>query len=147
VITWYDGTKNKPPRPDCLGEKRKMGGCGKVIYSDDLTFMGGTHNATVRIIPEDKNREMSKSLPRVSWRGKSDHGLNFLKAVRGEETCRSRFAVSGLLTQVFMLGVIAQRLGGKLRFDPRTKRITNNYQANRLLAVPPRRGWEKYYRL
>jgi predicted dehydrogenase len=147
VVTWYDGTRNKPPRPEGLGAKRNMGSCGKTIYGDDLTFMGGTHHATVRIIPENKMKEMNDSLPRVSWRGKTDHADNFLKACRGEETCRSRFAVSGVLTQVFMLGVIAQRLGGTLKFDLATRQITNNPEAKALLAVKPRPGWEKYYGL
>jgi hypothetical protein len=52
------------------------------------------------------------------------------------------------LSQVFLLGVIAQRLGGSLKFDPVAKRFTNNDRANQLLKGPPRRpGWERYYRV
>jgi hypothetical protein len=52
------------------------------------------------------------------------------------------------LSQVFLLGVIAQRLGGSLKFDPVAKRFTNNDRANQLLQGPPRRpGWERYYRV
>jgi hypothetical protein len=55
--------------------------------------------------------------------------------------------VSGPLTQVFLLGVIAQRLGGRLEFDPARRVITNNAEATALLAGPaPREGWEAYYR-
>jgi hypothetical protein len=43
--------------------------------------------------------------------------------------------------------VIAQRLGGKLVFDPATKRITNNPTADALLNPPPRKGWEQYYKI
>jgi len=46
-----------------------------------------------------------------------------------------------------MLGVIAQRLGGILKFDRMTGRITNNRTADALLHPPPRKGWEGYYRL
>ena len=56
--------------------------------------------------------------------------------------------MSGPLTQVFLLGVIAQRLGGTLNFDRETKHITNNPQADALLAgPPPRKGWEQYYKM
>jgi len=55
--------------------------------------------------------------------------------------------VSGELTQVFMLGVLAQRLGGTLKFDPKTRRITNNDLADRMLRTAPRKGWESYYKL
>jgi hypothetical protein len=47
---------------------------------------------------------------------------------------------------VFILGVIAQRLGGKLEFDPVKKQFKNNVRANDLLTMePPRAGWEGYY--
>jgi hypothetical protein len=53
-----------------------------------------------------------------------------------------------VLSQVFCLGVIAQRLNAQLFFDPRTKQFTNNQFANALLAgQPPRRGWEDFYKL
>ena len=55
---------------------------------------------------------------------------------------------SGPLSQMFCIGVIAQRLGGELEFDRETKRITNNKIADALLeGPPPRKGWEEYYRL
>ena len=46
------------------------------------------------------------------------------------------------------LGVIAQRVNAKLEFNPATKQITNHKLANELLAgVPPRKGWEQFYKL
>ena len=119
---------------------------GKVIYSKDLVFLGGTHSATLRIIPEAKMKEISESLPRITGRN-SDHYLNFLLACKGEEKCRSSFDVAGPLTQVFLLGTIAQRMGGTLKFDRKSRRITNRKEANALLAPPPRKGWERYYSL
>ena len=78
----------------------------------------------------------------------SDHFENFLLACKGEEKTRSPFEVAGPLSQVFNLGVIAQRLNQKLEFDRETKQITNNVFANALLAgQPPRKGWEEYYLL
>ena len=36
----------------------------------------------------------------------------------------------------------------KLKFDPKTKQITNNTLANKMLkGVAPRKGWEQYYTL
>ena len=56
--------------------------------------------------------------------------------------------VSGPLTQVLLLGCIAQRLGGTLKFDTETKKITNSRKANKLLkGHKPRKGWEEYYKL
>jgi len=148
TITWYDGTKNLPPRPKELGEKRRMDACGKIIYSTDgLVFKGGTHSSTLRIIPEAKMREMASKLPKTTEKHTS-HAKNFLLGLQGKEKTRSSFDVSGPLTQVFLLGVIAQRLGGTLKFDPKTRQITNNAAANQLLVgPPPRKGWEEFYKL
>jgi predicted dehydrogenase len=145
-ITWFDGRDNRPPRPAELDASRELPENGKVLYSKDLVFLGGTHSATLRILPEEKMKEMSDSLPKITGRN-SDHYLNFLLACKGVERCRSSFDVAGPLSQIFMLGVIAQRLGGTLNFDRKTRQITNNRAANAMLAPPPRRGWEAYYRL
>ena len=120
---------------------------GKIIYSRELTFKGGSHGSTLSIIPESKAKEMESRLPEVPA-SPSNHYLNFLRAVRGEEKTRSPFEINGVLNQVFSLGVIAQRLNTKLYFDPRTKRITNNDFADAMLTgVPPRSGWEYLYKL
>lgn len=146
-ISWYDGVKNKPPRPEQLGEKQKIEACGKMMFGKDLAFKGGTHSSTLRIIPEEAMQDMAKDLPRITEK-QSTHTENLILSAKGEEKTRSSFDISGPLTQVFMLGVIAQRLGGTLEFDRKTKQITNNKLANALLVgPPPRKGWEEYYKL
>jgi hypothetical protein len=46
------------------------------------------------------------------------------------------------------VGIIAQRVNASVEFDRQKKRITNHKLANALLAgVPPRKGWEQYYKL
>jgi len=147
VITWYDGVKNLAPAPEFMGGGNTIRGCGKIIYGKDLTFKGGTHGATLRVIPESKHKEVAKSLPKITERH-SNHFDNFILSCLGKETCRSSFDISGPLTQVFALGCIAQHVGGNLKFDAKTGKITNNRIANQLLAGnPPRKGWEQYYKM
>ena len=161
-LTWYDGQKNLPPLPADFGEAivdpnipppsegsidTKVNSPGKVIYGEGLTFKGGSHGATLKIIPASKARDMASKLPPVP-RSPSNHHKNFLLACKGQEKCRSPFAVAGPLCQVMALGIIAQRVNAKLAFDRDTKRITNHKVANELLAgVPPRKDWEQFYKL
>ena len=147
-VFWYDGVENRPPLPAELGGSAKLTELnGKFIYSRNLVFKGGTHGDTLRIIPEERMSELAASLPKISG-GFSDHATNFIRACQGKEESRSAFAVSGPLTQVFLLGVIAQRLGGRLDFDPVRRVFPGNAEASQLLAgPPPRPGWEQYYRL
>lgn len=160
-LTWYDGFNNRPKLPDSFGEYVRASNIppptaanadtkrypGKVIYSKELTFKGGSHGSPLQIIPADKAKDMASKLPFVP-KSPSNHFENFLKSCKGEETCRSSFAVAGPLCQVMALGVLAQRLNTKLMFDSKTKQITNNKVGNQLLVgPPPRKGWEQFYKV
>lgn len=88
---------------------------------------------------------MEKHLPEVP-RSTSNHFANFLLACLGKEETRSPFEVSGPLSQVFSLGVAAQRLNRKIVFDRESKRVTNDAFADAYLTgKPPRKGWEEFY--
>jgi hypothetical protein len=161
-ITWYDGVGNLPPLPagyqgpglDANIPPPSNGAItpqrlnpGKIIYGKDLTFAGGSHGKTLSIIPEAKAKEMASKLPFVP-ETPSNHYANFLKACMGQEKTRSPFDIAGPLSQVFCLGVIAQKFNTKITFDRKTKTITNNKMANEMLVgLPPRKGWEQYYKL
>jgi predicted dehydrogenase len=147
TIFWYDGTKNKPPKPE--GIDTKMPGCGKIIYCDDLVIKGTTHSGTHQIIGGARAKDISREEMKLTGTSETstDHMVNFINAALGKEECNSKFAVSGPLCQMFALGCIAQRLGGTFKFDAKTGRITNNKRADELLRVPPRKGWEEFYKL
>jgi hypothetical protein len=161
-VTWYDGLDNIPPVPEGYGNvvldpnipppsngkmiPSKLNP-GKIIYSKELTFKGGSHGSILSIIPEEKAKEMESKLPKVP-QSPSNHFANFLLACKGQERTRSPFEIAGPLSQVFCLGVLAQQLNTKLIFDPKTKQITNNQLANQLLVgAEPRKNWKQYYRL
>lgn len=161
-INWYDGLDNLPPIPEGYGvsgldpnipppstgklEPAKLNP-GKIIYGKDLIFKGGSHASTLQIIPEPRAKEMESRLPEVP-KSPSNHFANFLKGCKGEEKTRSAFEIAGPLSQVFCLGVIAQRLNSKLVLNTQTKEIVNDKFANALLAgPPPARGWEQYYKM
>lgn len=162
TVTWFDGLDNLPTLPEGYGvselsadipaagtgqiEQRTLNP-GKIIYSKELTFKGGSHGSTLSIIPEEAANDMKSSLPEVP-KSSSNHFANFLLAVKGEEETRSPFEVTGPLSQVFSLGVLAQQMNTNLKFDRKKKVITNNKVANELLnGTPPRKGWEEYYKL
>jgi predicted dehydrogenase len=146
-VFWYDGQQNRPPLPEALGPGATLAEKnGKFIYSKTLVFKGGTHGDTLRIIPEARMQELAPTLPKITG-GFSDHAVNFVRACQGTEKTRSPFHVSGPLTQVFLLGIVAQRLGGRLSFDCAKREFRGNAEANALLHGPePRKGWEESYK-
>jgi len=162
-LNWYDGQKNLPPIPEgygsavsgadvpasgqnSSGEKPKLSP-GKIIYSKDLIFKGGSHNALLSIIPEEKAQQMKDSLPEVP-KAPTTHAENFLLACLGHGTTNSPFEKAGVMTQVMNLGVVAQKTHSSFTFDARTKTIVDNPFANALLYGPaPKDGWEEYYKI
>lgn len=161
-ITWYDGIDNVPPLPENYimperdpnipppSNKEEVIAKippGKIIYGKDLTFQGGSHSRPLSIVPSERANDIKSKLPAVP-ESPSDHFKNFLLACKGEEKPRSPFSVAGPLSQVFCLGVVAQRLSTKVIFDRKTKQITNSKVANRMLiGEEPRKGWEEFYKL
>ncbi|MDR1860648.1 MAG: Gfo/Idh/MocA family oxidoreductase [Bacteroidales bacterium] len=161
-ITWYDGVNNIPAVPAGYGVSKLDPNIpppsngqiqpaalnpGKIIYSKDLIFKGGSHGSTLTIIPPEKAKEMESKLPEVP-KSPSNHATNFLKSIKGEEQARSSFDIAGPLSQVFNLGVIAQWLNTKIEFDPVKKKITNNKLANELLVgTKPRKEWKEFYKI
>jgi predicted dehydrogenase len=161
-MTWLEGQKNTPSLPDDFGApvvdsdipppsngkvEIKKYPPGKIIYGEGLTFKGGSHGSTLKIIPESKGKDLESTLPEVP-KSPSNHFQNFLLACKGQEQCRSSFEVAGPLCQTMALGIIAQRVNAKVIFDSNTRQITNHKVANGLLdGVPPRPDWEQYYKM
>ncbi len=134
-------------KPAQRGGQPRRQGAGKVIYSKELTFKGGTHSAPLFIIPTEKAKEMASKLPAYP-ESPSNHYVNFLKACLGEEKTRSPFQTFAPLAQIFSLGIIAIRRNRKLIFNRDTKEIVNDKFANSMLTDrPPRKGWESYYKI
>ena len=161
-LTWYDGVKNFPELPVGYGKSEvsyvptvngqayvpaKLNP-GKIIYTNDLIFKGGSHSTELQIIPEELHNEMDAKglLPHVPEDYHYNHYINFCNAILGKEKAHSPFEISAQLCQVMNLGVIAQRLNTTFHFDRASKEITDNAFANALLTgIPPRKGWEDYY--
>ncbi|MCL1921829.1 MAG: Gfo/Idh/MocA family oxidoreductase, partial [Kiritimatiellaeota bacterium] len=160
-VYWYEGQKNFPDLPAGFdGAKATTdapasgGGSdagkdlppGKEIYGDGFVFKGSSHGSTLSAIGPTAEAVKAK-LPQ--YKSLSDHYKNFLLGVKGEEECRSRFAVSGPLCQFMALGVIATQVNAKVEFDLKTRRITNHAAADKMLAIgePPRKGWEQYFKV
>jgi len=157
-LEWYEGVTNKPilPKgyamtewgadiPAATGSTAADAGKAKLnpgkffYFKDGTAWQGGSHSAAVFQCGTDgKVPEYTKA--------KNSHYDNFLRAVMGEEKVHSPFSVGAPLSQVFCLGVLAQRLNRNIKFDPVRKCVIGDDVADALLRGPaPRKGWESYY--
>jgi predicted dehydrogenase len=161
-VFWYEGQKNFPELPEGFSAAKVTtdaptsgGGSGfgkdlppgKEIYGDGFVFKGGSHGSQLTAVGANA-KEVSAKLPKFP-KSPSNHYKNFLLGVKGQEECRSRFSVSGPLSQFMNLGVIATHVNAKIEFDAAARKITNHEAADALLRIgePPRKGWEEYFKV
>ena len=67
----------------------------------------------------------------------------WIRAVKGEgPEPGSNFDYAAPLSEVCLLGVLAQRFGGRIEWDAENMRVTNRPELNAYIREPARAGWE-----
>lgn len=140
-LYWYHGKNHALPRPPELEAENPVPEGGTLIRGSKATVIMGTHGGTPRVIPELKMRELITSLPKVNVK-RSNHWDNWLRAIKGQETCRSNFAYGGRLTETMHFANIALHVNRNLTIDPKTRTIIGDNEAAALMSGPkPRKEW------
>jgi predicted dehydrogenase len=141
TLHWYDGTI-KPPRPPELEPGRELPGIGAVVVGDRGSIVYGSHGAaSPRIIPEAKMKEFrppEPTIPRVKG-----HHEDWIQAIRENRPAGSNFDYGGPLTEIALLGIVAQRFPGtELVWNSNHMQFENHAAATALLRPQnPRPGW------
>jgi predicted dehydrogenase len=104
----------------------------------------GTHAGPPAILPEDLRKNWqakppAESIPRVAG-GPFREWLRAIKETGPEPG--SNFSYSAKLTEIILLGVLAQRFNTRIEWDAKAARITNHPELNAFVKEPVREGWE-----
>ena len=98
-----------------------------------LTDMGKNHDLKAGgKLPAAKYRRV-KGGPHQEW-------IDAIKGLLPE--AGANFAYAARLTEIDLLGVLAQRFGGRIEWDADNMKITNRPELNAYLKEPARKGWE-----
>ena len=66
----------------------------------------------------------------------------WLRAIKGAgPEPGSNFSYSAKLTEIILLGVLAQRFNTRIEWDAKTARVTNHPELNAFVKEPVREGW------
>jgi predicted dehydrogenase len=143
-LTWYDGGL-APPNVRDLPEGRIVEEEGGVFYIGDKgRLIHDTYGAKPTLLGADaiaRGAKIEPSLPRIQD-GSKGHEMNWIRAIRGEETISSPFEQAGPLNETMLLGMVAMRADAPIDYDGAAGRITNLPEANQLLDRTYRKGWE-----
>jgi hypothetical protein len=67
----------------------------------------------------------------------------WIDAIKGDiPEVGSNFDYASRLTEIDLLGVLAQRFGGRIEWDAVSMTITNRPELNACIKEPVRKGWE-----
>jgi hypothetical protein len=94
----------------------------------------------VALLPASRWAEY-KLPPQILPRG-VNHQQDWIRACKGGTPGVSQFSVATKYIEWLALGLVAQQVPGKLLWDPKNMRFSNNSEANRYLTPFMRKGWE-----
>lgn len=138
-VYWYDGGLKPPYIEELEGEP--MPREGLLFVGDEGKILCEFHGRNPRLIPKARMKTFTpppKTLPRSP--GNEREWLNACKGAT--EPCGANFVFSAKVTETILLGNVALRAGGRLRWGS-TGLATAADESLRALLEPPRRaGWE-----
>jgi predicted dehydrogenase len=141
TLKWFMGPKRPPLPPGGRGMAH-----GSYFYGTKANLMAGQYGDGVRIIPEEKHKELeSQWPPKTLPRSRKGHWGDFLEACRGGPPAASNFDYSGPLTELVLAGNLALRTGKRFTWRVRPMEAVNCPEAQALVKRQPRKGWEFGY--
>jgi predicted dehydrogenase len=134
-LTWYDGDAI----PDGAGWpiEKKLPDQGS-MFIGEKGYMLLPHVAAPQLLPAAQFKDYKA--PAVV--GES-HWHQWVKAIKGEGAASANFDYAGPLTEFVLLGVIANRVPGKLlKWNAAEMKLEGSEDAAKLLKRTYRKGWE-----
>lgn len=135
-VHWHQGA-DKPDvwKNDPLISKWSSG----VLFVGDKGMLLSDYGKHI-LLPEADFKDFQRPKPFIA--DSPGHHAEFLAAIKNGTPTGSPFSYAGPLTEANHLGNVAHRAGGKIIWDAKAMRITNNEAANRFLRREPREGWK-----
>jgi predicted dehydrogenase len=121
-------------------EKKWVDFAGAVIVGDKGSIHATGHNATFRLLPQDRFKGIQTDRPETV-EASSGHEMDWFNAIRGGPPVWANFDYADSLNEFLMLGNVATQFETRLEFDPRGMKIVNNPEADALLRCEYRQGW------
>ena len=157
TFTWYDG--GLQPYSDSTSEILELmddlpvAGClligdkGKLFSPDDYGakfFMKLNDEKT--LTPGDQHeaaKSVAQRIPRNEFQGDTDkrHHLEWIEACKTGKPTYSNFDIAAYLTEIILLGCVANRVGKKLEWDGPKMEAKNSPEAAKYVTRDYREGW------
>jgi len=134
---WYEGGL-RPPRPLEMAADRSLGADG-ILFAGQKGTLHSDFSGGIRFLSAEQEKSLKpppKTLPRTKG-----HYMEWVDACKGGPPANCNFEFAAPITEIALLGVIAQRTGKYLEWDAAGMRFSNDADASRLLTPNFRQGW------
>jgi predicted dehydrogenase len=138
-VTWHDAGRTPPRELAGLTGKEKYPKCGSLFVGRKGKILI-PHGGRPRLIPEQLMKEYKRP-ERTIRRSNGGQWTEWVRACKGDRPAASSFGYSGPLTEMVLLGVLAQRVSRKILWDAAAMKVTNLPEANRHVRSEYRKGW------
>lgn len=141
-LSWHEGYT---PDFDPSDGKAEWGkGIGMAMIGTGGTITHGIRPDSPRLYPETYWQDFRRNLPEKKFpRIKGSHIDEWARAIKGEGPMPgSNFDYASRLTEMALLGVLAQKTQKTVEWDSKNMRVTNDEGLNEFIREPVRRGWE-----
>ncbi len=140
-LAWYDG--GKKPDPALAKEKTLPANGSIIIGTKDMLYVpmywGPGRFLSGRKMEDFKN--VAEFLPKPKDFGRH-HYQEWIDACKGGKPAYSNFDYAGPMTESVLLANVALRAGGKIEWDAKKMRVTNNKEANQYVRHKYRGDWK-----
>lgn len=142
-LTWFEGGLKPVNRPDWNLEE--LPGSGMIMVGTKKSLMtGGRPNQPRLLVSDDEWKEFQKNMPTqtIPRVKEEDPQHEWVSAINGDGPMPgSNFEYGASLTEMALVGVLAQRFNTTIEYDATNMKITNHPEFDHYIKEPARKGW------
>ena len=142
TLKWYEGGYQPEIKPEWGIDRLERSGMLMIGDKKTLITGGRPNNPRLLVSPEEWNdfqkKPPKKTIPRVQEEGPVSEWLD---AIKDSTLPGAHFGYAAELTEMALVGVLAQRFATKIEYDAEKMKITNRPDLDVYLKEPAREGW------
>lgn len=145
VMKWFE--KDYPaPKPERWDQKKALPGGGGMYMegTKETIYHAGMRPNSPMLTPGERFMEMKGALSKIEKLPSLGNGpiQEWMRAIKGDIPAPgSPFAYAAALTEVVLLGALAQRTGKTIDWDAKNMKVKGQPELDALIKEPVRAGW------
>jgi predicted dehydrogenase len=142
-LVWHEGTKPDLAIKPEWGIKKIPGNGMMMIGEKNTLYTGARPNNPKLLLPNEEYKNFLKNAPAQTIKrvGEEQPHKEWIDAIKNNTLPGSNFDYASDLTEFALIGTLAQRFGGKIKYDAENMKITNRKELNKYIKEEARDGW------